>query len=95
VPGPYNVTQGSTVEFTVEFLDATGATTTPTSATLIVTYTALAGSTAIATVALSQSGSFFVGTWGSGVAQLGLATFSITGAGQASATTGSLRLLNP
>lgn len=95
MPGPYNVTQGSTVEFTVEFFDSVGALTVPTSATLTVTYTTVAGSTTSATVALSQSGSFFVGTWGSGVAKLGLATFSITGAGQATATTGSLRLLNP
>lgn len=95
MPGPFNVTQGSTVEFTVEFFDSTGATTTPTSATLTMTYTTVAGATASLALAMSQSGSFFVTTWGSGVAKLGLATFSIAAPGQATATVGSLRLLNP
>ena len=95
MPGPYNVTQGSTVEFTVEFLDSTGALTVPTSATLTMTYTTVLGATATSATAMTQSGSFFTATWGSGVANLGLAAFSITAPGQATATIGTLRLLNP
>lgn len=95
MPGPYNVTQGSTVEFTVEFFDASGVLTVPTSATLTMTYTTVAGTTASSGIAMTQSGSFFTAIWGSGVAKLGLATFSIGAPGQATATTGSLRLLNP
>ena len=94
MPGPYNVTQGSTVEFTVEFFDASGVLTTPTSATLVMTYTTVVGSTTTQSVNMTQSGSFFTAIWGSGVAKLGLATFSIGAPGQATATTGSLRLLN-
>jgi hypothetical protein len=95
VPGPYNVTQGSTVEFTVEFFNASGVLTIPTSATLTMTYTTVAGATASSATAMTQSGSFFIANWGSGVANLGLATFSIAAPGQATATIGSLRLLNP
>jgi len=95
VPGPFNVTQGSTVEFTVEFLDASGALTVPSSATLTMTYTSVSGTSASSTIAMTQSGSFFVAIWGSGQATLGIATFSISAPGQATATNGSLRLLNP
>lgn len=95
MPGPYNVTLGSTVEFTVEFFDSSGALTVPTSATLTMTYTTTSNSTASSTIAMTQSGSFFIANWGSGVATLGLAAFSIAAPGQATATTGSLRLLNP
>lgn len=95
MPGPYNVTQGSTVEFTVEFFDASGVLTVPTSATLTMIYTTVIGATATQSIAMTQSGSFFTAIWGSGVAKLGLAIFSIGAPGQATATTGSLRLLNP
>lgn len=91
---PFNVTQGSTVEFTVEFLDANGVTTVPSSATLTMTYTTVAGATASSAIGMSQSGSFFVATWQSGQARLGNATFSISAPGQATATAGVLRLLN-
>ncbi len=95
MPGPYNVTQGSTVVFTVEFLSTAGALTVPSSATLTMTYTTVAGATASAAIAMTQSGSFFTATWASAVAKLGLAGFSVTAPGQGTATTGQLRLLNP
>ncbi len=91
---PFNVTQGSTVEFTVEFFNANGVLTVPSSATLTVTYTTTSGGSSSTTVALTQSNSFFTGTWGSGVAALGLATVSITAPGQATPTTATLRILS-
>jgi hypothetical protein len=91
---PFNITTGSTVEFTVEFFSSANILTVPTSATLTVTYPFSSNSlaTGTATIAMTPSGNFFTATWGSGVAALGLTTFSITGAGQASATTGTLRI---
>lgn len=91
---PYNVTWGSTVEFTVEFLDSNGDLTVPSSATLTMTYTSISGTTASSDIDMTQSNSFFTATWGSGQAAFGMATYSITAPGQTTATTGSLRLLN-
>jgi hypothetical protein len=90
----YNVTSGSTVNFTVEFLDSNGNTTIPSSATLTITYTTVAGSTTFTVISMTQSGSFFVGTWGTGVAAIGAALYSITAPGQVTPTFGDLRLLN-
>lgn len=94
---PTNITQGSTVEFTVEFLDASGNLTVPTSGTLTVIYTALAGSTASSSIGLVQSGSFFTGTWPSGNAALGFANWSVSAPGLAvnPAQSGVLRIIDP
>jgi len=89
---PYNITQGSTVEFTVEFLDSNGDVTVPTSATLTIVYTDTTNSTAADVVDMSASGSFFTATWGSGVARLGRADYQVTAPGQALPTTGQLRI---
>ena len=93
---PINVTTGSTVQFTVEFFDSTNVLTVPTSATLTVTYPLSSNSivTTTATISMSPSGSFFTATWGSAVAALGITTYSISAPGQASATTGTLRLIS-
>ena len=93
---PINVTTGSTVQFTVEFFDSTNVLTVPTSATLTVTYPLSSNSivTTTATIGMSPSGSFFTATWGSAVAALGITTYSISAPGQASATTGTLRLIS-
>lgn len=92
---PFNVTQGSTVEFTVEFLDASGNLTVPSSATLTMTYTTIAGTSASSATAMTPSGSFFTALWASGVAAFGFATYSISAPGQPTPTTGTLRLLDP
>lgn len=94
---PINVVQGDTVEFTVEFLDASGNLTVPTSGALSIAYTALAGSTALASIDLTPSGSFFTGLWSSGVAALGFAIWSVTAPGSAftPANTGKLRIIDP
>jgi hypothetical protein len=93
---PINVTTGSTVQFTVEFFDSTNALTVPSSATLTVTYPLSSNSivTTIATIGMLPSGSFFTATWGTGVAALGITNYSISAPGQASPTTGSLRLIS-
>ncbi len=93
---PFNVTYGSTVEFCVEFLDSNGVTTMPSSATLTMTYTSVSGTTASSVISLTQSGQFFIATWGSGQASVGIANFSIFApGGTATPTEGQLRLLGP
>lgn len=89
---PYNITQGSTVEFCVEFLDADGAITVPTSATLTVVYTNTGNSTDSEIIDMSASGSFFTATWGSGSARLGNAEYRVTAPGQVNPTQGQLRI---
>lgn len=94
---PINVNQGDTVEFTVEFLDASGVLTVPTSGALTVVYTDnTTGSTASASVSLTPSGSFFMGLWGSSVAALGFANWSVTAPGSAfnPANSGQLRIIS-
>lgn len=90
----FNITQGSTVEFTAEFLDVNGITTVPSSATLVMTYTTIANATASSAIGMTQVGSFFVATWPSGQAALGLANYAIAAFGQPTAASGTLRLLN-
>lgn len=89
---PYNITQGSTVEFTVEFLDSDGNITVPSSATLTVVYTNTSNSTASDTIDMTGSGSFFIATWGSGVSNLGNANYLITAPGQVNPAQGTLRI---
>ena len=92
---PYNITQGSTVEFTVEFLDSSNNPTTPSSATLTMTYTSITGTTASSNIGMTASNTFFTASWPSGQAAYGLANYSITAPGQASPTTGTLRIIDP
>jgi hypothetical protein len=94
---PINVVTGSTVGFTVVFFStATGQSimTVPSSATLTVTYPLSSNSiaTGTATIGMTPSGSFFTANWGSGVAALGITSYSISAPGHASPTTGQLRI---
>lgn len=93
---PINATLGSTVEFLVEFFNSANVLTVPSSATLTVTYPPSSNSitTVSCTIGMTPSGSFFTAIWGSGVAALGLSSYSISAPGQATATTGTLRLTN-
>lgn len=93
---PINVTSGSTVGFSVVFFDTTGAITVPSSATLTVTYPPSSNSltTTSCAIGMSPSGSFFIASWGSGVAALGISTVSVNAPGQASPTTQTLRLVS-
>lgn len=92
---PINATLGSTIEFTVEFFDSANVLTVPSSATLTVSYPPSSNSIVTATVVIGMtpSGSFFTALWGSGVAALGLSSYSVAAPGQATPTTGTLRLI--
>lgn len=90
---PWTIQQGSTVEFTAAFLDSGGSITVPTSATLTMTYTTVAGATASSAVGMSAAGSFFTATWPSAQSGLGFANFSISAPGQSTPTTGQLRIV--
>lgn len=91
---PFVVSRGTNVGFSVEFYTSSGALTMPTSGWLTITYPALAGGTATQTVTLTR-GRVFTGTWDSTVSDLGIATVSISGAGQATPTTTQLKVVYP
>jgi hypothetical protein len=91
---PVNVTSGNSAEFVAQFFDSTGAATTPSSATLTITYTAAAGSTASTSLGMTLSGTTFTATWATSVAAIGAVNWSVNAPGQTAATTGSLRLIS-
>ena len=91
---PFSATIGSTLLFTANFVDANAVIVVPSSATLTVTYPPSSNSltTVSCAIGMTPSGSFFIATWASGVAALGLSSFSVSAAGQATPITGTLRL---
>jgi len=93
---PINATLGSTLQFTAVFFDANSVITVPSSATLTITYPLSSDSltTVSCSIGMSVVGEFFTATWGSGVAALGLSSYSISGAGQSSPTTGTVKLIS-
>lgn len=93
---PINVTSGSTVTFTVEFFDSSNNLTVPSSATMSISYPPSSNSIATVTTVISMTpaGNFFTATWGTAVASLGLANYSVAAPGQTSPTTGVLRLIS-
>jgi hypothetical protein len=90
----FNVRRFSTASLPAEFYDLTGNFTTPSSATLTITYAATSGVIGSTVIAMTQVGASFVGNWGAGNSDLGLATYSISGAGQVTPTTGLIRVLS-
>ena len=94
--GPTNIQQGNRASFVVEFLDSNGNLTVPSSGTLTITFTNTSNSTASTTIALTNSNSFFTGTWLlSSTAALGLATWEATAPGITSpAARGQLRIID-
>lgn len=76
--GPFNIEQGNSVQFVVEFYDSTGFLTVPPSATMSVVYTNTSNAPQTDAVTLNSVGSFFNGTWSSTSAALGLATWTAT-----------------
>lgn len=74
---PINATIGSTITFIVEFLDANGLLTVPSSATLTVVYP-VGATVSSCTIGMVPNGSFFTATWGSGVSDLGIVNYSVT-----------------
>ena len=94
--GPVNITQGNSAKFVVEFVDSTGAITTPSSANLTVSYVNASNTTQTDTVTMSLSGSFWTGTWSSTSASYGLASWSLTGSGSSIvAQSGQIRVIDP
>lgn len=94
--GPYPITQGNSAYFTAEFFDTNGNTTTPTGATLSLSYTNTSNVATVDNVTLTQRGSFFEGTWSSATAAYGLVDWTITATGNSTASnTGQLRIIYP
>lgn len=92
--GPVNITYGNTARFVVEYLSSSGGLAVPSSGTLAVSYTNTSLSPATDIIDLSLTGSFFIGTWGSSVASLGLATWVVSAPGVTSAATGQIRVID-
>ena len=92
--GPFNIQQGNSANFVVEFFDDSGDLTVPSSADLTVTYTNTSNISQADAVTLTEINSFFTGTWPSTSAALGLATWVATCAGStATQSTGQLRII--
>ncbi len=92
--GPFNIQQGNSAQFAVEFFDSLGSLSVPPSASMTVTYTNTANSSQTDNVTLSLNGGFFTGTWSSTSAALGLATWSaITALSTVQIATGQLRVI--
>ena len=93
---PTNIGQDNTARFVVEFFDSDGALTVPSSGTLTITYVDRSALTSTSTsISLTQTNSFFLGTWSSTGAALGLATWSVSAPGITSpAATGEIRVID-
>lgn len=92
--GPFNIQQGNSANFVVEFLDSSGDLTVPSSADLTITYTNISDSSQIDSVTLTETNSFFTGTWSSTSAALGLAVWSATCSGSTEVqSTGQMRII--
>lgn len=94
--GPTNIQQLNSAFFTAEFRDSNGNLTTPSGATLSVTYTNINNASQTDVIAMTPVNSFFTGTWSSTSASLGLASWSIVAAGFSSlAQVGQIRVIDP
>lgn len=93
---PTNITQNNTARFVVEFFDTEGITTVPSSGTLTISYIDRTSLTSTSTdIGLTPSNSFFLGTWPSSVAALGLATWVVNAPGiTAPAASGQIRVID-
>lgn len=94
---PTNITYPNTARFVVEFFDDDGALTVPSSATLTISYTDRVSLSATSTnITLAQTNSFFLATWSSTGAAIGLASWSVTAPGiTAPADSGQIRIIDP
>lgn len=92
--GPINIQSGNSANFTVEFLSSTGSLTVPSTCNFTVVYTNASNAAQTDTVTMTESNSFFIGTWSSTSAALGLAIWSVTMAGSTTTqATGQIRVL--
>lgn len=90
---PFNVALGSTIQIALIFFSS-GVVVTPSSATVVVTYPLSSNSLTLASCSLpmTQSGNFYIATWGSGVSAVGLASATGVAPGLASADPQTLRI---
>lgn len=94
ISGPINIEAGNSAVFTIEFLSSIGELVVPSTANLTVTYVNTSNVGVTDTVSLSETNSFFTGTWSSTSASLGLATWEATMSGSTVVqATGQLRIL--
>lgn len=93
---PVNISYPNTARFVVEFFDTEGALTVPSSGTLTISYTDRTTLSATSTsIGLTQANSFFLGTWSSTGAAIGLATWSVSAPGITSpAASGTIRVID-
>ena len=93
---PVNILENNTVQFIVEFISsATGDLVSPTSASITVNYH-VSGVATSTTFDLSQSGSFWTGTWDTTGADLGTVTYTTASSETSNpASTGTLRIIDP
>lgn len=91
--GPFNMEQGNSAAFVIEFFDINGVLSIPSAPGMTVTYTNTSNATQVDTVTLTQNGSFFNGTWSSTSAALGLATWLTTSPSSVQVSTGQIRVL--
>lgn len=81
VSGPVNIQQGNTANFVVEYFDSSGNLSIPSGGTVTIVYRNTQNVTTTDTVTLTQTGSFFTGSWSSSSAALGLATWTAAATG--------------
>lgn len=92
--GPFNIEQGNTATFAVEFLDSSGNLSVPSSANMTVTFVNTSNASQTDTVDLVQVGEFFTGSWASTLSALCTATWRVTAANSTSTQgTGQLRII--
>jgi len=91
--GPFNLQQGNSVEFVVEFLDSNSNLSIPAVANMAVTYTNTSNLSQTDTTNMTLTGSFYTSTWSSTSAALGLATWVATAGSTVQIATGQLRVI--
>ena len=91
--GPFNLEQGNSANLVVAYYDANGVRTVPLSPTFTVTYTNTSNAPQVDTVSLRQSNVFFLGTWSSTSAALGLATWNTATSSGLLLSTGQFRVI--
>jgi hypothetical protein len=92
--GPFNIEQGNSVQFVVEFFDSNNVFTTPSADTMNVVYINTSNVQQTDLVGLTSVGGFFTGTWSSTSAALGLATWTAVALpSSVQAATGQIRVI--
>lgn len=94
---PTNISYGNSARFVVEYLSSLGVLASPSSGQVTITYVDRTSLTSTSTtIGLTATNSFYLGTWSSTGAALGLATWEVTSADSTSALqTGEIRVIDP